>query len=139
MLCRRRGNLLSIQVIKGNAANNYYKRTIWLLQVWDNKILWKEYLNSDGQQIHQYQQNKLSPLTSSHWIQKDYDTCVGNPDHGLGQAQTCAEVSRLMWSLLIIGSPTTILIQQKILHRFTSTQKDYTLSQKWTTQTWTNI
>jgi hypothetical protein len=30
------------------------------------EILGKENLNSDGQQIHQYQQNKQPPLTSNH-------------------------------------------------------------------------
>ena len=29
--------------------------------------LWKESLNNDGQQFHQLQQNKQSPLTSTHW------------------------------------------------------------------------
>jgi hypothetical protein len=29
--------------------------------------LWKESLNSDGKQLHQYQQNKEPPLTSNHW------------------------------------------------------------------------
>ena len=29
-------------------------------------------LNSDGQQFHQYQENKQSPLISTHWTQKDY-------------------------------------------------------------------
>jgi len=41
---------------------------------------WKESLNSDGQQFHQYQQNKQSPLIVTHWTQKHtmtYD--VGNP------------------------------------------------------------
>jgi hypothetical protein len=28
--------------------------------------LWKESLNSDGQQFHQYQQNKQSPLIVTH-------------------------------------------------------------------------
>jgi hypothetical protein len=30
-------------------------------------ILWKESLNSDGQQFHQYQQNEHTHLTSTHW------------------------------------------------------------------------
>ena len=30
-------------------------------------ILWEERLNSDGQQFHQYQQNKEPPLTSNQW------------------------------------------------------------------------
>jgi hypothetical protein len=28
---------------------------------------WKESLNSNSQQVHQYQQNEQSPLTSTHW------------------------------------------------------------------------
>jgi hypothetical protein len=32
--------------------------------------LWKEWLNSDGQQFYQYQQNKQSPLSLTHWTQK---------------------------------------------------------------------
>jgi len=34
------------------------------------EISFKESLNSDGQQFHQYQQNLLPSLTSNHWIQK---------------------------------------------------------------------
>ena len=30
-------------------------------------ILWKESLNSDGQQFHQYQQNEQKHLTSTRW------------------------------------------------------------------------
>ena len=48
----------------------------------------KESLNSDGQQFHQYHQNKQTPFTFSHWTQKinmTYD--VGNPGPGLGQTQ----------------------------------------------------
>ena len=43
--------------------------------------LWKERLNSDGQQFHQYPQNEHSPLTFT----MTYD--VRNPGSGLGQAQ----------------------------------------------------
>jgi hypothetical protein len=32
-------------------------------------ISWKESLNSDGQQLHQYQQNEQLPYTSNHWTQ----------------------------------------------------------------------
>ena len=35
-----------------------------------SKQLWKESLNSDTQQIHQYQQNQQPPLTSKHLTQK---------------------------------------------------------------------
>jgi hypothetical protein len=31
--------------------------------------IWKESLNSDGHQFYQYQQNKQSPLTLTHWTQ----------------------------------------------------------------------
>ena len=48
-------------------------------------ILWKESLNSDGQQFHQYQQNDQSPLTEhKKKLLTTYD--VGNPGSGLGQA-----------------------------------------------------
>ena len=50
--------------------------------------MWKESLNNDGQQFHQYLQNEQSSLTSTHKTQKKtvtYD--VGNPGPGLGQAQ----------------------------------------------------
>jgi len=30
-------------------------------------IFFKESFNNDGQQFHQYQQNKQLPLTSTHW------------------------------------------------------------------------
>jgi hypothetical protein len=42
--------------------------------------LWKESLNSDGQQFHQYQLNEQSPLTLIHWTQKwtmTYDAGTG--------------------------------------------------------------
>ena len=32
-------------------------------------LLWKERLNSDGQQLHKYQQSEQSPLTTNHWTQ----------------------------------------------------------------------
>ena len=36
-------------------------------------MLWKKYRNGNGQQFHQYQQNELSPLTSSS-LAKGYDS-----------------------------------------------------------------
>jgi hypothetical protein len=33
----------------------------------NNHLSFKESLNSDGQQFHQYQQNKQLHLTSNHW------------------------------------------------------------------------
>jgi hypothetical protein len=55
--------------------------------------LWKENLNKDGQQFHQYQQNKLSPLTSNNWTRKETTTYgIGNPYPGLGQTQTCCGI-----------------------------------------------
>jgi hypothetical protein len=46
-----------------------------------------EYFDSDGQQFHQYQQNKQSPLTSTHWTYKRPRRW--NPGPGLGLAQKC--------------------------------------------------
>ena len=52
---------------------------------------WKENLNSDGQQFHQYQQNKqfISHLYSLN-TKKRHN--VGNLGLGLGQAQKCGLV-----------------------------------------------
>ena len=50
--------------------------------------MWKESLNSDGQQSHQYQQNEQPPFISNHWTQKKtmtYDD--GNPGPGLALAK----------------------------------------------------
>ena len=72
---------------------NYIKFTIHKsLIMWS---LWKESLNSDGQQFNQYQKYQLSPLTLIHWKQNrpaTYD--VGNPcpGHDLGQAHWCGGV-----------------------------------------------
>ena len=57
-------------------------------------MLWKEHFDSDGQQFYQYQQNKHSSLTSTHWTQKGGDITydVGNPCPGFGQAQNYGRV-----------------------------------------------
>jgi hypothetical protein len=46
----------------------------------------KESFNSDGQQFHQYQQNKQSPLILTHWTHKKETKTygVGKLDPGLG-------------------------------------------------------
>ena len=49
-------------------------------------ILWKESLNSDGQQFHQSQQNEQFPLTTNHWTYERPWHKIGNPGPGLGQA-----------------------------------------------------
>ena len=52
----------------------------------------KESLNSDGQQFHQYQQNKQSPSLIEH-TQKKLKTCdVGNLGPRLEQKQNCGGV-----------------------------------------------
>ena len=52
---------------------------------------WKESLKCNGQQFYQYQQNKQSPLTLTHWTpQIPYD--VGNPCTNLGHAQKCGGI-----------------------------------------------
>ena len=49
---------------------------------------WKESLNNDGQQFHQYQQDEQSPLIITHLTQKEITTYdVGNLCPGLGQSQ----------------------------------------------------
>jgi hypothetical protein len=51
--------------------------------------IYEESLNSDGQQIHQYQQNEQSPLIQTEPTEHNKTTTydVGNSDPGLGQAQ----------------------------------------------------
>ena len=61
--------------------------------------LWKESLNSDSQQSNQYQQNKQSCLTLTHWTPKKTTTSdVWIPGPGLGQANNMAGLNRLMGS-----------------------------------------
>ena len=48
--------------------------------------LWKDSLNSDGQQFHQSQQNEQSPLTTNHWTYEGPWHKIGNPGPGVGQA-----------------------------------------------------
>ena len=58
---------------------NYFSKYIF---VW---WLWKESLNSAGQQFQQYQQNRESPYNTEHKKTTRYE--VGNLSPGLGQAQ----------------------------------------------------
>ena len=63
---------------------------IWLCTGTDLLLLWKESLNSDGKQFHQYQQNERSPLIFSDRTQKGtsaYDAEISGS--GLRQAQKC--------------------------------------------------
>ena len=56
--------------------------------------LWKESLNSDDHQFHQYQQKEQSPLILTELIEhKRIMACdVGHPGPGLGQAEKCGGV-----------------------------------------------
>jgi hypothetical protein len=52
----------------------FFTMMSWLFLKISNLITWQELINqfdssSDGQQFHQYQQNKQSPLTSYNWTQ----------------------------------------------------------------------
>lgn len=63
-------------------------------------LLWKKkYLNSDSQQLYQYQHNKQTPATSTRELKQTTKYDVGNLSHGFGKAQQ-----------LIIGSPTATCI-----------------------------
>ena len=66
-------------------------------------VLWKESLNSDGQQFYQYQQiwaitSHLSPLTSNHWTKtkkttkQNKTTTYNIVNSGLRQLQRCSDV-----------------------------------------------
>jgi hypothetical protein len=46
-----------------------------VLVLFPKSYLWQESLNSDGKQLHQYQQNKQPPFISNHWTFKDHDEC----------------------------------------------------------------
>jgi hypothetical protein len=76
-------------------------------------MLWKESLNSDGQQFHQYKK-KLSPQLTEY--KKDHKIWLENSGSRLGQAQKCGRLNQLMdhnpplLSVLMIGSSTTIHI-----------------------------
>jgi hypothetical protein len=58
-----------------------------LMLFFDNAILWKESLNRDVHQFHQYQQNEQSPLIWAELTEHNKVNDVGNPGPGLGQAQ----------------------------------------------------
>jgi hypothetical protein len=46
-------------------------------------LLWKESLNSDGQQFQNYKQNEQSPLTLTHWLQQRKTTTYDVAKHVL--------------------------------------------------------
>ena len=46
-------------------VQHYFSYILWAVVYWWRKLeLWKESLNSNGQQFHQYQQDEQSPLNS---------------------------------------------------------------------------
>jgi hypothetical protein len=51
---------------------NFVSIVLYLIHVFMMSYvwLWKESLNSDGQQFHRYKQNEQAPLTSNHWTYK---------------------------------------------------------------------
>ena len=56
----------------------------------------KESLNSHGQQVHQYQQNKQSLLISNHWDWRKKPWNVENPGSGLGEPQTYFDIGGIV-------------------------------------------
>jgi hypothetical protein len=64
---------------------------------WTTCIIWKESLNSDGQQFQQ-NDNHLSLKLTEYKKTMTYD--VGNPGFGLGQTQTCG------WIILVNEIPS---------------------------------
>jgi hypothetical protein len=52
--------------------------------------LWNQSLNSDGQQLDQYQQSAQWSLTLTHWTQKDHDIWRPGLGHYLGVVPTAA-------------------------------------------------
>jgi hypothetical protein len=59
-------------------------------------LVWKERLNSDSQQFHQYQQNQQSPLILTEWIQKR--------DHNIlrWKSRSRLGIGIIMWQSLYI-------------------------------------
>ena len=59
----------------------------------------KKIINSDGQQFHQYQQNKQSELITSHLkslnMKKTLTYGISNQHPFLGQAQQCDKVKQV--------------------------------------------
>ena len=63
--------------------------------------LWIESLDSDGQQFHQYQQNKVTSHLKSLNTKRPWHD-IGNPDPDFGQAQKCGRGKP------VIGIPTLL-------------------------------
>ena len=98
--------------------------------------LWKENLNSDDYQFHQYQQNEQSPLVLIELTQlKKTTTCdVGNPRPGLGQAHKCVGIKPTSIRSWYLDLQQQYIYKQTItnLHWFASTQTDkYAFESKW--------
>jgi hypothetical protein len=53
-------------------------------------MIWKEIVNNDRQQFHQYQQNEQSPSLTEHKKSTTYDS--GNLGPALQQTQKCGRV-----------------------------------------------
>ena len=84
----------------GNPLVIIVQKVSIFLRVFDHTVktvlVWRERLNSVGQQFQHNQQTKQSPLIVAHWTQKNtmaYD--VGNPGPGLGQRHTYGGVKLL--------------------------------------------
>jgi len=97
-----------------------------------------EFLNCDGQQFHQYQQNKQSPITSTHLTLKKNTTTYVLQVLAWDRHKDVAGLNQLMGSQpldnwISKGSICTYTNDKKNLHRFTPNQKDHILSQKWMT------
>jgi hypothetical protein len=101
MLCKdvtKGKNFLLTQILIKLDTAIYLWYLIWI------QILWKESLNNDGQQFHQYQQNKQLRPTNLLNIKKrgkmTYD--FGNPGPGLEQAQNISKLWQIIIHLYVI-------------------------------------
>jgi hypothetical protein len=69
-----------------------------------NLSLWKENLKNEGQQFHQYQQNRQPPIASTHKYNNNKKTMTygnENPCPGFGQAQKCGIIKPIMDGLVV--------------------------------------
>jgi hypothetical protein len=72
--------------------------------LWYSQIYLTSNLKSEGQQFHQYQQNRQPPIASTHKYNNNKKTMTygnGNPCPGLGEAQKCGIIKPIMDGLVV--------------------------------------
>ena len=91
-----RWNKIMLKIITPKLYCSYLNNSFY------SRRLWKESLNSDGPQFHQYLQNGQPSLILTNYIKWPWHD-VGNPGIGMGKPQKCGRVK------YVNGFPTPIL------------------------------